>query len=133
MPCSIPDSRVASSASFEGYTSFATRSQADLRAEAVERLEDEARRLEHPLHGGEERGELLQRDGQRLGRSRRPDRRYDVIALRARRDRHAREAVLGERVTHDVRSATDASEGARRRIEIDDQAIRMKEIGGTRG
>src|SRR5439155_13650656 len=33
----------------------------------------------------------------------------------------------------DVRSATDASEGARRRIEIDDQAIRMKEIGRTRG
>ena len=29
-------------------------------------------------------------------------------------------------VAHDVRSATDASEGARRRIEIDDQAIRMK-------
>ena len=60
------------------------------------------------------------------------DRRYDVIALGARGDRHAGEAVLGERIADDVGGAPDASELARRRIEIDDEAIGVEEIGGTR-
>ena len=84
------------------------------------------------MPGGEQRREFLQRDGNRLARSRRADGRYHVIALGTRRDRDARETVLGERIADDVRRAPDASERARRRVEIDDEAIRMEEIAGTR-
>src|SRR5207249_429201 len=59
--------------------------------------------------------------------------RYDVIALGARRDRGAREAVLAQRVADDVSRPPDAGELARRRIEIDDVAIGMEEIDRTRG
>ena len=55
-----------------------------------------------------------------------------MISLGARRNRHAREAVLGERIADDVRRAPDASERARRRVEVDDEAIGMEEIAGKR-